>query len=118
MFTYHAFIHLLFVGIVALFPVVNPIGSALIVNRYFLGLTRSERRKAVMKISLYAFLLCTVTLFLGHWILELFGITIPVIQVAGGIMICKTGWEFLSGDSKPAERSTNGTGNPGSPGYT
>jgi multiple antibiotic resistance protein len=50
-----------------------------------------------MKITLYAFSLCTVTLFAGHWILELFGITIPVIQVAGGIMICKTGWESLSG---------------------
>lgn len=51
---------------------------------------------AIKRITLYAFLICLVTLIIGHWILELFGITIPIIQVAGGIMICKTGWEFLS----------------------
>jgi len=115
---YHSLIHLLFIGIIALFPVVNPIGSAFIVNPYFANLTKPEKKKAVKKITLYAFFICTVSLFAGHWILELFGISIPVIQLAGGIMICKTGWEFLSGDSKPAEHSTNGTVNPGSSGYT
>lgn len=108
---YHSLIHFVFIGIIALFPVVNPIGSALIVNHYFTSLSRPEKRKAVMKITIYAFLLCTITVFAGHWILELFGITIPVIQVAGGIMICKTGWEFLS-DKKSSEKNTDGTSKP------
>jgi multiple antibiotic resistance protein len=105
---YHSFINLLFIGIIALFPVVNPIGSALIVNHYFANLTKQEKRSAVAKISLFAFSLCAITLLAGHWILQLFGITIPVIQVAGGIMICKTGWEFLN-DNKSSESKTNGT---------
>ncbi|HTS45090.1 MAG TPA: MarC family protein [Puia sp.] len=105
---YHSLIHLLFIGVIALFPVVNPIGSALIVNHYFTNLTKPEKRNAVMRITFYAFSLCTITLFAGHWILELFGITIPVIQVAGGIMICKTGWEFLSG-GKPSGNDSDGT---------
>ncbi|HTQ27495.1 MAG TPA: MarC family protein [Puia sp.] len=104
---YHSLLHLLFIGVIALFPVVNPIGSALMVNRYFKDLSRPEKKKTVMKITLYAFILCTVTLFAGHWILELFGLTIPVIQVAGGIMICKTGWDFLSG-GKPSDQNTGG----------
>src|ERR1700734_3458034 len=95
---YHSFVHLLFIGIIALFPVVNPFGSAFIVNPYFSTLTRAEKRKAVKKITFYAFCICTVSLFAGHWILELFGISIPIIQLAGGIMICKMGWEFLSSD--------------------
>ncbi len=99
---YHSFINLLFIGIVALFPVVNPIGSALMVNHYFSHLTRPERRKVVLTVCLYAFCICTITLLTGHFILELFGITIPVIQLAGGIMICKTGWEFLT-DNKPSD---------------
>lgn len=100
---YHSFIHLLFIGLIALFPVINPIGSAFIVNHYFADLTRPERRKAVKKITLYAFCICTISLFAGHWILQLFGISIPVIQVAGGIMICKTGWDLLSDNQKPRE---------------
>ena len=111
---YHSLIDLLFIGIIALFPVVNPIGSALIVNHYFANLTQPERRSAVRKITLYAFSLCTVSLFAGHWILQLFGISIPIVQLGGGIMICKTGWEFLTEGSKPPEHRADGTAVQGS----
>ncbi|MEN0056293.1 MAG: MarC family protein [Mucilaginibacter sp.] len=97
---YHPFVHLLFIGIIALFPVINPVGSAFIITPYFSHLSKAEKRKAVGRITLYAFFICTVSLFAGHWILELFGISIPVIQLAGGIMICKMGWEFLSSDKQ------------------
>jgi len=97
---FNTFIHLVFIGFVALFPVVNPIGSAFIVSPYFTDISRKERIKYVQKITLYSFIICAVTVLVGHWILELFGLSIPVIQLAGGIMICKIGWEFLSADDK------------------
>ena len=97
---FHSFIHLLFIGFIALFPVVNPFGSAFIITPYFVGLTGDQKKNAVKKITLYAFIICTVSLFAGHWVLQLFGLTIPVIQLAGGIMICKMGWEFLSSDKE------------------
>jgi multiple antibiotic resistance protein len=99
----HSFIHLLFIGIIALFPVINPFGSAFMVSPYLLRLTEAEKKTAVQKITLYAFFICTVSLFAGHWILELFGLSVPVVQLAGGIMICKIGWEFLSSDRKNDE---------------
>jgi multiple antibiotic resistance protein len=104
---YNYFVNLLFIGIIALFPVINPVGSAFIVNPYFTGLGKVQKKKAVGKITLYAFFICTVSLFVGRWILQLFGLSIPVIQLAGGIMICKMGWEFLSSDKKVDEPSTN-----------
>lgn len=97
-FHFNTFIHLVFIGFVALFPVVNPIGSAFIINPYFSTLSRKERVGAVKKVTFYAFVICIFTLILGHWVLELFGLSIPIIQLAGGIMICKIGWEFLSSD--------------------
>src|ERR1700759_1015321 len=96
----NSFIHLVLIGFVALFPVVNPIGTAFIVSPYFSGLSRRERLTVVKKITFYAFVICAVTLFIGHWILEIFGLSIPIIQLAGGIMICKIGWTFFSSDSK------------------
>ena len=95
---YASFVHLIFIGIIALFPVVNPVGSAFMVSPFFEHLSAPEKRTAVGKITFYAFLICTVSLFAGQWILRLFGISIPVVQLAGGIMICKMGWEFLSSD--------------------
>jgi multiple antibiotic resistance protein len=70
----HSFIHLLFIGTIALFPVVNPIGSAFIVLPYFSNLSEQQKRNAVRKITFYAFMICVVALFTGHWILQIFGL--------------------------------------------
>ncbi|MGI4749239.1 MAG: MarC family protein [Janthinobacterium lividum] len=114
---YHSFINLVFIGIIALFPVINPIGSAFIVSPYFVGLNKKEKRKVVQKVSLYAFLICVVSLFAGQWILKLFGISIPVIQLAGGIMICKIGWELLSSDKTTQVQANNAALNNPDTGY-
>ncbi len=93
-----SFLEIVFLGFIALFPVVNPIGTALMVDPYFSGLSRSERVSAARKISIYALGICVFTLLVGHWVLQLFGLSVPIIQLGGGIMICKIGWEFLTTD--------------------
>lgn len=100
------FIHNVFIGFIALFPVINPLGIAFIVNPFLEGTTRRERKRYVLRIALYTFYLCTITLFSGQWILQLFGLSVPVIRLAGGIMICKIGWDMLSGkDDDQQERA-------------
>ncbi len=103
----HTFLQLLFFSIIALFPVVNPVGTAFIVSPYFSGLSDREKKVAVKKITLNAFSICAVTLFVGHWVLEIFGLSIPIIQLAGGIMICKMGWDSLSDDKEPEHHSAD-----------
>ncbi len=96
-------------GFVALFPVVNPIGTALVLDPFLRRLTNAERKIAAAKIALYCFLICTVALFVGSWLFELFGISLPVVRIAGGILICRTGWQMLSpgdGPNKSAETSS------------
>src|SRR5829696_8193438 len=95
-FNFYTFLHFVFVGFVALFPVVNPLGTAFIVSPYFAKLTKKDKRNAVKRIAFYAFGICLFTLITGHWILELFGLSVPIIQLAGGIMICKIGWDSLT----------------------
>ena len=103
----YAFIQLIFIGFIALFPVVNPIGGSFMVNPYFTDLSRRERKKVVKKVAFYAFIISAVTLFVGRWVLQLFGLTIPVVQLAGGIMICKMGWEALSANSQKQDAEKN-----------
>lgn len=103
----HSFFHLLFISIVALFPVVNPIGTALMINPYFKNMSVQVRTVCARKIALYAFSICIIFLILGHLILTLFGITIPVIQLAGGILICKNGWDMLNNDQQNATPTTD-----------
>lgn len=103
----HTFVHLFFIGVVALFPVVNPIGTAFVVMPYLSPLDKAGKKQAVGKITLYAFCICTVTLIAGEWVLKLFGLSIPVVQLAGGIMICKMGWGFLTSDKDDSADSSS-----------
>lgn len=102
-----SFINLVFMGIIALFPVVNPIGSAIILSQYFENLTIPEKKRAVNKIVLYAFCICITALFAGHYILQLFGISVPVVRIGGGVMICRMGWEFLNNKQKSENNPQN-----------
>ena len=49
------------------------------------------------------------TLVIGHLFLLIFGLAIPVIQLGGGILICKTAMELLadSGSSEKGESNQN-----------
>ena len=89
-----------------LFPIVNPLGSALI----FLGLTRGYSpeilRSLVVAITINSFLLLIVSILIGSHVLHFFGVSIPVVQVAGGMIVATTGWGLLSqkeGDPKPKD---------------
>ena len=83
----------------ALFPVVNPIGSGFIINSFIKDLDDDQRKLAIKKIIINCLLIAIGSLAIGHFVLLLFGLAIPVIQVGGGIIICKTGMEWLSNPS-------------------
>jgi len=79
----------------ALFPIVNPLGSAPL----FLSLTRyysAEQRKMLSwRISMNSVFLIVGSYFIGTHILAFFGISIPVVQVGGGLVLVSTGWAML-----------------------
>jgi multiple antibiotic resistance protein len=99
-----SFLHLVVIGFITLFPPVNPIGSAFIVDPFLHSLNPSERKAASAKVAIYCFIICTTTLLAGSWIFELFGISLPVVQVAGGILICSMGWRLLSNTDSNAAK--------------
>ena len=101
------FLHLAVAGIIALFAPVNPVGTALVANPFFEHLDSKERHAAASKVTLYCMILCLTVLFVGSWFFKLFGISLPVVQLAGGIVICHMGWLLLGSDNKPAADSAN-----------
>jgi len=79
-----------------LFPIVNPIESA----PFFFGLTAnlasSERQVLARKVALNGFLLLLGSMALGPWLLEFFGIELPVVRIAGGLVVAALGWKLLT----------------------
>jgi multiple antibiotic resistance protein len=104
------FLQLVFTGFISLFPAVNPVGSAFIVDPLLSGLNLTERKAASKRIAFYCFLICTVSILIGTYIMELFGISIPIVQLAGGLMICRMGWQLLT--TEDAIKSSKETAQP------
>ena len=79
-----------------LFPVVNPLGDAPI----FLLLSRdypsSARTALARRIAMNSFYLLAASFLIGTHILAFFGISIPVVQVGGGLLVMATGWKMLN----------------------
>lgn len=85
----------------AIFPVLNPIGSAFIFLSLTQGINAQELRWLVFRVSIYTMALLITTLLVGSWILEFFGITIPIVQVGGGLVVAYIGWTLLNQPSTP-----------------
>jgi multiple antibiotic resistance protein len=91
---------LLMVG--ALLPVVNPLGDAPIFLAMAPGCDELTRADLARRIAIYAFFLLLGAMLLGSFVLLMFGLSIPVVQVAGGAVVCALGWKLLADNPKPA----------------
>ena len=79
----------------ALFPIVDPLAGSPI----FLAMTRDyptqTRRALAWRVAMNSLLLMVGSYFIGSHVLNFFGISIPVVQVGGGLIVVSMGWEML-----------------------
>ena len=79
----------------ALFPIVNPLGGSPV----FLSLTQAyptaARRALARRVAMNSFILLIASFLIGTHILAFFGISIPVVQVGGGLIVISNGWAML-----------------------
>lgn len=89
----------------ALFPIVNPVGSAPLFLRMTRGRSDVDRRALAQSVARNSFFLLLGSLFIGSHVLEFFGITLPVVRIAGGLVVATFGWRLLHAPDEPeAER--------------
>jgi multiple antibiotic resistance protein len=94
-------------GFSALLPLVNPLGSALI----FLGLVGhapiDAYRALARRIAINTIIFFAIIALIGSSLLGFFGISLPIMQVSGGIVIAMIGWSLLNqNDSAPSQDKT------------
>ncbi len=87
----------------ALFPIVNPIGGSPVFLSLTGDYTASARRLLAWRITLNSFILIVASYLVGTHILAFFGISIPVVQVGGGLIVISNGWAMLK-QKDPDER--------------
>jgi len=82
----------------ALFPIINPIGSAPI----FLDLTQfctpAQRNDLARRVAINSLLLLLGSLLIGSHVLGFFGISLPAVRIGGGLVVTALGWRLLNAE--------------------
>jgi multiple antibiotic resistance protein len=80
----------------ALLPLVNPLGSALV----FYGLVGAAPpevyRRLARRIAINTVLFLLVIELIGAALLSFFGVSLPIVEVAGGLVLASMGWSLLN----------------------
>jgi len=93
----------LLVQYTALFSIVNPLGSVFVFFAITRALPLADRERLAGRVGLYTWVMLLVSLFGGLYLLRFFGISLPVLRVAGGIVVALTAWQLLTTSDEPMQ---------------
>lgn len=81
--------------VASLFPIINPPATAFIILSMVPNATPAERAEMARRIAINSLVILLASLSVGAYLLSFLGISIPVLRVAGGIVIAVAGWRLL-----------------------
>src|SRR3954449_10478080 len=88
----------------ALFSIVNPPGGALIYHQVTADRDHAERVRLAWRGALYAAAVMLVALWAGASLIGFFGVTLPALRIAGGLVVAARAWELLSAPQQQEDR--------------
>jgi multiple antibiotic resistance protein len=97
---------------VALFALIDPIGTVPLFAAATAGATTAGRRVLAIYISLFSFAFLAFFFITGLGLLKFFGISLPAFRIAGGILLFLLGLDMARGDFASALADPAGDGEP------
>src|SRR5215831_17540689 len=89
--------------VTTLFPIVNPLGTAPLFLSYTQSGTPEDRWILSRKVATNSFFLLLGSILIGTHVLSFFGISLPIVQVGGGLVVISAGWAMLKSDDEAHE---------------
>jgi len=67
--------------------------------------TPRDRNRTALKTGIWVFAILVTFLFVGRFVLHFFGISLPVLKIAGGLIVANTAWAMVTSHARitPAE---------------
>lgn len=97
------FIESMLIALAALLPIVNPLGAAPVYLAKTVDLTPGEHADLARRVAINCFLLLLASLLIGTYVLDFFGLSLPIVQLAGGLVVCSLAWSLLNQPDEPIE---------------
>ena len=102
----HAALNAFLLGFPALFAIVNPVSGAFIFRTRTVERSQADRVKLARKVGVFSALVMMVALWAGSYVLAFFGITLPALRCAGGIVLALYAWSSLNAPERREARKT------------
>ena len=85
--------------IVTLLPIANPFSTAPVFASMTSRYGRDERNQQARLAAIYMTVVLLVTLFIGALVMTFFGIGMPALRIAGGLLIARVGFSMVNPES-------------------
>jgi multiple antibiotic resistance protein len=99
--TITAFLGVVMLSLAALLPIINPPGLAPIFLSLTPGLSDPVRTALARRIAWNSFALLVGALLVGSYVLIVFGLSLAVIKIAGGLLVIATAWHLVRAEQSP-----------------
>jgi multiple antibiotic resistance protein len=80
---------------VTLLPIINPLTTAPVFVAMF-GSNRAVAKRLARQIAINSWFIMVVSMLAGNHVLALFGISLPVVRLGGGLLVAAAGWRMLN----------------------
>ncbi|HEX6274708.1 MAG TPA: MarC family protein [Polyangiaceae bacterium] len=82
---------------VTLLPIINPLSTAPV----FVGTAGGDRvvsKRLARQVALNSWVVMVSAMLIGTYVLDFFGISLPIVRIGGGLLVASTGWRMIHAD--------------------
>lgn len=90
-----AFSKSLLFTLAGILPILNPLATAPLYVGFTQDLPESERAQVAKQMGKYVVLMLAGAMLVGSYVLDFFGLSLPVVRVAGGMIVASIAWRML-----------------------
>jgi multiple antibiotic resistance protein len=91
----------------ALFPIVDPPGGVPIFFSMTTSWDAEDRSRTALKTGIWVFVILVSFMFFGRFVLYFFGISLPVLKIAGGLIVANTAWGMVTSQTRITPEETH-----------
>lgn len=88
-------LELIGLGLLMILPLANPLTTVVLFLGLSQGMSKVEQRRQIVQTCIYVFIIMMVAFYGGQMVMRVFGISIPGLRIAGGLIVGLIGLQML-----------------------
>jgi len=85
---------------ITLFPILNPFSITPVFANLLSSASRDTEKRVARQVAINCWFLLMGAIFVGSHVLALFGISLPIVRIGGGILVAVVGWRLLNSNAQ------------------